>query len=33
MKHFPETYNDAYEKSKKYAFAPRAGWVEPGKLH
>lgn len=31
MKRFPETYNDAYEKSKKYSSAPRAGWVEPGK--
>ena len=31
MKRFPETYNDAYEKSKKYTLAPRAGWVEPGK--
>lgn len=31
MKHFPDTYNDAHEKSKKYSSAPRAGWVEPGK--
>ena len=31
MKRFPDTYNEAHEKSKKYAFAPRAGWVEPGK--
>lgn len=31
MKRFPDTYNEANEKSKKYAFAPRAGWVEPGK--
>lgn len=31
MKRFPDTYNDAHEKSKKYTLAPRAGWVEPGK--
>lgn len=31
MKRFPDTYNEANEKSKKYRSVPRAGWVEPGK--
>lgn len=31
MKRFPETYQEAHEQSKKYTFAPRVGWVEPGK--
>lgn len=31
MKSILDTYNEAYEKSKKYRSAPRVGWVEPGK--